>query len=104
MRTNDEIMNILDSRKEELDLSISEIGRQMGIAKSAISRYFNRQRELPLNKIDQFAEVFKLDVEYLLGFTEEVEKCEELNEKYHRLDDDQKKKVHDFIDELLLNK
>ena len=44
MRTNDEIMNILDDLKSKQNLSISEIARRTGMAKSAVSRYFNRTR------------------------------------------------------------
>ena len=37
------------------------------MAKSAISRYFNRTREFPLNRADQFAKALGLETEYLLG-------------------------------------
>lgn len=43
-------------------------------------------------------------MEYLLGFTEEVEKCDELAEKYYRLTAQQKNKVQNFIDQLLNEK
>lgn len=67
MRSNDEIMDILDHLKEEKDLSISEIARRVGMAKSAVSRYFNRTREFPLSRLDDFAKAFNVDPEYLLG-------------------------------------
>lgn len=69
MRTNEEIMTILDRLKDEKGLTISEIARRVGMAKSAISRYFNRSRELPLNRISDFARVFGVTPEYLLGLT-----------------------------------
>ena len=37
------------------------------MAKSAISRYFNRTREFPLNRAEQFAKALGLETEYLLG-------------------------------------
>lgn len=67
MRTNEEIMDILDQLKEEKDLSVSEIARRVGMAKSAVSRYFNRTREFPLNRVDDFAKAFNVEPEYLLG-------------------------------------
>lgn len=67
MRTNEEIMNLLDELKEEKQLSISEIARRVGMAKSGVSRYFNRSREFPLNKVDDFAKAFNVPPEYILG-------------------------------------
>lgn len=68
MRTNDEIMDILEQRKDEMGLSTNEIARQLGMAKSSISRYFNRTREFPLNKLDVIAKLLHLDTKYILGF------------------------------------
>lgn len=68
MRSNNEIMDILDKAKEEKGMSISEIARQLGMAKSAISRYFNRTREFPLDRIDDIAQIFNLEASYILGF------------------------------------
>lgn len=67
MRTNEEIMNLLDELKDEKNLSISEIARRVGMAKSGVSRYFNRSREFPLNKVDDFAKAFNVPAEYILG-------------------------------------
>lgn len=67
MHSNDEIMDVLDRLKKEKDLSISEIARRVGMAKSAVSRYFNRTREFPLNRAEDFARVFGISAEELLG-------------------------------------
>lgn len=61
-------MDILDKAKEEKGMSISEIARRLGMAKSAISRYFNRTREFPLDRIDDIAQIFNLEASYILGF------------------------------------
>lgn len=66
MRSNDEIMDLLDQLKTEKELSISEIARRVGMAKSAVSRYFNRTREFPLNRVDDFAKAFNVKPEYIL--------------------------------------
>ncbi|EOS8032141.1 helix-turn-helix transcriptional regulator, partial [Enterococcus hirae] len=55
MRSNDEIVEIIDLKRKEKELSISELARRVGMAKSALSRYFNRTREFPLNRVEEFA-------------------------------------------------
>lgn len=72
MRTNSEIMDILDQLKSEKGLSISEIARRTNLAKSAVSRYFKRSREFPLNRVEDFAKAFNVTSEYLLGMENEL--------------------------------
>lgn len=67
MNSNDEIMDILDKLKDEKNLSISEIARRTDTAKSSVSRYFNRTRQFPLDKINEFAKAFNVKPEFLLG-------------------------------------
>lgn len=67
MRSNDEIIDLLTRLKDEQNLSISEIARRVGMAKSAVSRYYNKSREFPLNRAAEFAKVFGVSTEYLLG-------------------------------------
>lgn len=67
MNSNDEIIDILIQACFENNISQNELARRVGMAKSAISRYFNRTREFPLNRADQFAEALGLETEYLLG-------------------------------------
>src|SRR5699024_8207339 len=68
MRSNDEIIAVLTDLKDRQGISISELARNVGMAKSALSRYFNRTREFPLNKVDDFAKVLHTSPEYILGF------------------------------------
>lgn len=37
------------------------------MAKSALSRYFNKTREFPLNRVDDFARALDVKPEYILG-------------------------------------
>lgn len=92
MRTNEEIVSIIEKRTEEQGLSLSELARRVGMAKSAISRYFNRTREFPLNKISDFARVLDLKPEYILGFEEETD----INHIYNQLEKPRRKKVYSF--------
>ncbi|HFI0682626.1 TPA: helix-turn-helix domain-containing protein, partial [Streptococcus suis] len=40
----------------EKNINLSELARRVGIAKSSLSRYINKTREFPLNKVSSFAQ------------------------------------------------
>ncbi len=67
MRTNREIIQVLNQLKNEQNLSLSELARRVGMAKSGLSRYFNYTREFPLNRVDEFAKALNTTSEYILG-------------------------------------
>lgn len=67
MRSNDEIITYLTNLKNEKHLSISEIARRVGMAKSTVSRYFNKTREFPMNDVDKFAKAFGISSADILG-------------------------------------
>ena len=67
MNTNSEVVELVKKLTAEQNMSMSELARRVRIAKSAISRYFNGTRELPLNKIGDFASVLHTTPDYLLG-------------------------------------
>ena len=68
MRNNDEIITIIKSAMKEQDMSLSELARRVGVAKSAVSRYLKLTREFPLNRSEDFAKALSISTEYLLGF------------------------------------
>ena len=67
MRSNSEIIDIIVLEKDRQNLSLSELARRVGLAKSAMSRYLNKTRQFPLNRVQDFANVLGISVEYLLG-------------------------------------
>ena len=67
MNTNSEVVALVKKLTTEQNMSMSELARRVGIAKSAISRYFNGTRELPLNKIEEFVSALHTTPNYLLG-------------------------------------
>ncbi len=67
MRTNEEIIDLMNNLREEKNISISELARRVDVAKSSLSRYFNKTREFPLNRTDDFAKALGVTSEYLLG-------------------------------------
>ena len=101
MRTNNEIINLIQERIDEKGMSMSELARQVGIAKSTMSRYFNRTREFPLNKTDDFAKVLGMTPEYLLGI-QKVNNIEpEILTIFNQLDEDRQANVVDYATTLL---
>ena len=68
MRSNDEIIDLLTDLKNEKGLSLSELARRVGMAKSGLSLYFNKTRAFQLNKVEVFAKALNVTPEYILGF------------------------------------
>lgn len=67
MRSNAEIIELMKQLCAEKKISINELAKRTGMAKSAISRYFNFTRSFPLNRAEQFASALGVTSEYLLG-------------------------------------
>ncbi|MDV3051901.1 hypothetical protein NLV77_000836 [Staphylococcus ureilyticus] len=105
MRTNDEIITVIKTTLNEQNMSLSELARRVGMAKSAVSRYLNLTREFPLNRAEDFAKALHISTEYLLGFDEsEQEQSQQDTIAAHfdkeDLTEDEMKEVEDFINYL----
>ena len=74
MNSNSEVVELVKKMTAEQNMSMSELARRVGIAKSAISRYFKGTRELPLNRIGDFASALHTTPNFLLGMEEEPPK------------------------------
>lgn len=101
MRSNNEIINLIQDRLDEKGMSMSELARQVGIAKSTMSRYFNRTREFPLNKTDDFAKALGMTPEYLLGIQKENNIEPEILTIFNQLDEEHQENVVDYATTLL---
>ena len=101
MRTNNEIITLIQDRIDEKGMSMSELARRVGIAKSTMSRYFNRTREFPLNKTDDFAKVLGMTPEYLLGIQKVNNVEPEILSIFNQLDEDRQANVIDYATALL---
>lgn len=88
MKTNDQIVNTIIYLKNEQNLSLSKLARRVGMAKSALSRYFNKNREFPLNRLGTFADALNTTQEEILG----IHKHNELNTIIQQLDKKTEKK------------
>ncbi|MBM0868877.1 helix-turn-helix domain-containing protein [Staphylococcus auricularis] len=71
------MITIIKSAMKEQDMSLSELARRVGVAKSAVSRYLNLTREFPLNRSKDFAKALSISTEYLLGFDKSEQQHEQ---------------------------
>lgn len=93
MRTNSEIVDIIIDLCNQRGWSLSEFARKLDLPKSSISRYFNKSRQLPINKINLFADTLGVSSEYLLGIKISNN---DLLDIYNKLDSKRQSKVYDF--------
>jgi peptidase S24-like protein len=93
MRTNSEIVDIIIDLCNQKGWSLSEFARKLDLPKSSISRYFNKSRQLPINKINIFADTLGVSSEYLLGIKFSNN---DLLDIYNKLDSKRQSKVYDF--------
>lgn len=56
MRNNSEIIDYMDKLRKQKHMSISELARSANVTKSSVSLYFNKKRQFPLNRINDFAQ------------------------------------------------
>ncbi|MGZ0002198.1 LexA family transcriptional regulator [Leuconostoc mesenteroides] len=92
MRTNDEIVNLIKELTDNRGYSISELARRVDMAKSAVSRYFNRTREFPLNRVNEFASALGVTPEYILGLSQD----DDIVSIYNQLDTNRRNNVVDY--------
>lgn len=93
MRTNSEIVDIIIDLCNQKGWSLSEFARKLDLPKSSISRYFNKSRQLPINKINLFADTLGVSSEYLLGIKISNN---DLLDIYNKLDSTRQTKVYEF--------
>lgn len=98
MRTNSEIVDIIIDLCNQKGWSLSEFARKLDLPKSSISRYFNKSRQFPINKINIFADTLGVSSEYLLGIKISNN---DLLDIYNKLDSKRQTKVYDFATEQL---
>lgn len=100
MRTNSEIVDIIIDLCNQKGWSLSEFARKLNLPKSSISRYFNKSRQLPINKINLFSDVLGVSPEYLLGIqtiaSDRSKTQNELLNVYNKLESKRQSKVYDY--------
>ena len=101
MRTNSEIIDLIRKICVEKDISLSELARRTDMAKSAISRYFNKSRQFPLNRVNDFAKALNTTPEYLLDVTPNSIVLDDINTIYSQLEPPRQDKVFVYAKEQL---
>lgn len=100
MRSNKEIIKLMDKLRKQNNYSFAELARQVGMAKSAISRYFNGTRQFPLNRVNTFAIALGVSPEYILGVNSEPKEnstMEQIASIVEKLTTDQQEKILEFL-------
>lgn len=96
MRTNEEIVNLITNIREEKNISISELGRMVDMPKSTLSRYLNKSRQFPLDRVSDFARALNISSEYILGvFPTDITSI------YNQLEKPRQQKVYNFAERQL---
>ena len=67
MRSSSEVVDYLDNLRKKQQVSISELARRVSMSKSTVSLYFKKEREFPVNRLDDFAMVLHTTPEDVLG-------------------------------------
>src|SRR5690625_237978 len=67
MNNSKEVIKLISDLRKEKKMSIDELAKRVGIAKSTLSRYESGQRDFPINDIGKYAQVLNVSIEYLLG-------------------------------------
>lgn len=67
MRSNEEVVDYVNELRKKQHMSINELARETGLAKSSLSRYFNKTRGFPVNKVNLFAKALHVKPEEILG-------------------------------------
>ena len=67
MRSNEEVVDYVNELRKSRNMSINELARETGLAKSSLSRYFNKSRGFPVNKVNLFAKALNVKPEEILG-------------------------------------
>lgn len=61
----------IKSRREELDLTLEEVGDYIGVSKATVQRYESGEiKNLKLKTIEKLAEILKVSPAYLMGWEE----------------------------------
>lgn len=79
MRNSKQVIDYLDTLRHQQKVSISELARRVNMSKSTVSLYFNKSREFPVNRLDEFASALHTTPEDVLGVSNTQNKTNSSN-------------------------
>jgi transcriptional regulator with XRE-family HTH domain len=92
--------------REERNLSLEELARAVGTSKTTLNKYELKLREPKLSNVKAIADYFKVNLDWLVGFSEERDPI--LNELvisdiYRKLSENGKRELIKYANYLLSN-
>ncbi|ETA75131.1 helix-turn-helix domain-containing protein [Ligilactobacillus equi] len=67
MRSSDQVIDLIIDIAKQKHISITELSKRVGMAKSGVSRYFNKTRKFPLSRTAAFADALGVRPDYLIN-------------------------------------
>src|SRR5690625_1505213 len=67
MNDSKTIIELVFKLADQKKITMTELAKRVGVAKSSLSRYKSGERDFPINDIGTYAKVLNVPVEYLLG-------------------------------------
>ena len=102
------IMNIgekIKNRRTELRLTLDDVARIAGVGKATICRYEKGDIvNIPSDRIERIAKALKCTPAFLMGWEEHPTDTTKLMALYDRLNDEGKRKLLDYADDLVQSK
>ena len=68
MNISENLKNLFEDKKLE-NITASNIAKKLNISKSTLSNYINGDANIPLEHLNQIANLFNVSVDYFFGFT-----------------------------------
>lgn len=96
MKMNDKIKN----RREELGLTLQEVGEYIGVSKATVQRYESGEiKNLKLVIIERLTQVLKINPGYLMGWenNNDDEEIRAIARSMKNLSEDKRKLLNDLI-------
>ena len=59
--------------REDNDISQEKLSKKLNISQQALSKYENNTRKLPIDLLKQYAIIFRVSTDYIMGLTDNPE-------------------------------
>lgn len=72
MKSSDAVIDEIITIAKQKNISITQLAKKVGMAKSGVSRYFNKTRPFPLNRTQAFAHALGVNADALINDTNDA--------------------------------
>lgn len=92
-------------RRKEVHMTLEQVAARAGVCRATISKYEKGQiTNIPLEKIEKIAKALRCDPSFLMGWEEYPTNTTKLMALYDRLNEEGKRKLLDYADDLVQSK